>query len=114
MITVIITTYNRGSLVKRAVKSVVDQTLKHWELIIIDDGSTENTEEWIKDYLTDERITYIRKEHTSAAHTRNVGATYATGDFIAFLDDDDEAYPTWLEVVQNNIKEDTGILCVGA
>lgn len=114
MITIITPTFNREVLVQATIKSILDQTYTNWELIIVDDGSTDNTEQVIQEYLTDTRIKYIKKENSGQASSLNVGSGYATGDYITFLDSDDEAYPNWLEVVTSHIKEDTGIACVGA
>ncbi|HVG14931.1 MAG TPA: glycosyltransferase family A protein [Chitinophagaceae bacterium] len=114
MLTVITPTYNRAYMIERTINSMLIQSYSDWEYIIIDDGSTDNTEEMIQTYLGDKRIRYIRKENTGAAHTRNVGVSYATGEFVTFLDSDDEALPGWLEEVARNIKDNTGIVCAGA
>jgi glycosyltransferase involved in cell wall biosynthesis len=114
MFSVIVPTYNREDLLPTAVESVINQTFKDWELLIIDDGSTDGTEELVKKYLTDNRIRYIKKENGGGAQTRNFGVSLAKSEFIVFLDSDDEAYPKWLETASRQIKEDTGIFCVGA
>lgn len=114
MITVITPTYNRSVMVQTTITSVLNQTCKNWELIVIDDGSTDDTEEAVKKFLSDPRITYIKKENTGQPHSLNIAAKYAKGDFITFLDSDDEAYPNWLEIVSANINDNTGIACVGA
>jgi glycosyltransferase involved in cell wall biosynthesis len=112
--TIVTPTYNREDLVQITIHSIINQTFKDWELIIVDDGSTDNTEEIIQKYLEDPRIRYIKKANSGQAHSLNVGASHAKGDFITFLDSDDEAYSNWLEVVNANIKEDTPVVCVGA
>lgn len=114
MITIITPTYNRAVLVQTTIRSILDQTYQDWELIIVDDGSTDDTEQAIQPFLADGRIKYIKKKNSGQADSLNAGAVHAQGDFITFLDSDDEAYPNWLETVHNNIREDTGILCVGA
>ena len=114
MFSIVTPTYNREDLVQTTIKSIQAQTYTNWELIIVDDGSTDNTEEVLKPYLEDKRIQYIKKKNTGQAHSLNTGVGYAKGEFIVFLDSDDEAYNNWLEVASKNIKEDTGILCVGA
>lgn len=114
MITVITPTYNRAYMIERAIDSIVAQSYKQWEYIIMDDGSTDNTEEIVQKYLTDKRIRYIKKENTGAAHTRNIGVEHATTEFITFLDSDDEALPNWLETISKNISKNSGIICVGA
>lgn len=114
MITIITPTFNRETLVQATIKSILAQTFTNWELVIVDDGSTDDTESVIGKYLADTRIKYVKKANSGQAASLNVGATYANGDYITFLDSDDEAYSNWLEVVSSHIKEDTGIACVGA
>ena len=97
LVSVIIPTYNRDEIVSRAIESVLGQTYKKFELIVVDDASTDGTEDVIRNY-SDERINYICHDinrHVSAA--RNTGLEHASGDYIAFLDDDDEWLPTKLE-----------------
>jgi glycosyltransferase involved in cell wall biosynthesis len=112
--TIVTPTFNREDLVQITIHSIINQTFKDWELIIVDDGSTDNTEIAIQKYLLDTRIRYIKKSNSGQAASLNVGASHAKGEFITFLDSDDEAYPNWLEVVNSNIKEDTPVVCVGA
>jgi len=89
-VSVILPTYNRAHLVNRAIQSVLAQSYKDFELIIIDDGSTDNTEEIIK-IFDDTRIRYVRyNENKGAAAARNIGIRLALGEFIAFQDSDDE------------------------
>lgn len=112
--TIITPTYNRAYLIERTINSILAQTYNDWEYIIIDDGSTDNTEEVVQKYLNDSRIRYIKKENTGAAHSRNVSALYAKGEYVVFLDSDDDALPEWLEVAAGHVKEDVGIICAGA
>ncbi len=114
MISIITPTYNREVLVQTTIKSIQHQTFKNWELIIVDDGSTDNTEAVIREFLTDNRIKYVKKKNTGQAESLNVGAALAKGEFITFLDSDDEAYPLWLQTVHENLQIDTGILCTAA
>ena len=82
-------TYNRAYIIQRSIKSVLKQTYTNWELIIIDDGSTDHTEALIKN-VKDGRIRYIRLEQNQGAcHARNCGLAAAQGEYIAFLDSDD-------------------------
>lgn len=98
MISIVVPTYNRAHLLPRAIDSVINQTWKDWELIIVDDGSKDNTGEVVKKYLTDKRVKYIKKENSGSADSRNVGVGHTTGDFLAFLDSDDTWEPEKLEV----------------
>lgn len=114
LFTVITVTYNRAYLIERTIRSVLNQTFIDYEYIILDDGSTDNTEEVVSRYTKYMNIRYIKKENTGSGHTRNVAVGYATGEFITFLDSDDDAMPEWLETVAAQINNDTGIVCVGA
>ena len=111
MISIITPTYNRALLVQTTIKSILAQTFTDWELIIVDDGSTDNTEEAIQHFLTDPRISYVKKSNSGQAASLNVGVSHAKGEFITFLDSDDEAYPEWLSTVTREMKSDTGIAC---
>jgi glycosyltransferase involved in cell wall biosynthesis len=88
LISVIIPTYNRAHLIKRSAKSVLNQTYKNLELIIIDDGSTDNTKEVINS-LNDKRIVYVKQENQGVSMARNNGVATAKGKYIAFQDSDD-------------------------
>lgn len=90
---IIIPTYNRASTITRAVESVLQQKFKDWELIIIDDGSNDHTRKILERYLKDERIVYKYQNQAGVSAARNRGLNYATGQYIIFLDSDDELYP---------------------
>jgi len=96
-ISVIIPTYNRAHLIGRAIKSVLNQTYQDFEIIVVDDGSTDNTEEVVKSF-NDARISYIRHEKNKGeAAARNTGIEAAKKEYIAFQDSDDESFPQRLE-----------------
>lgn len=97
-VSAIIPTYNRSDSVGRAIQSVLDQTYQDFELIIVDDGSTDSTEEVIKSF-DDERIVYLSHDENKGkpAAARNTGIKEARGEYIAFLDSDDEWLPKKLE-----------------
>jgi glycosyltransferase involved in cell wall biosynthesis len=89
-VSIIIPTYNRSRLLARAVKSVLNQTYQNFELIIVDDASTDNTEEVVGSF-NDERIKYVRHEKNKGeAVARNTGIKAARGEYIASHDSDDE------------------------
>jgi len=96
---VIIATFNRAGLITRALESLVSQTEKDWEAVIIDDGSTDDTFNkllpWLRRYP---RITLIRQAHLGMTAAKNSGIRYAKGTFITFLDSDDEYSPEHLEL----------------
>jgi len=88
-VSIIIPTYNRSSYLRRAVESVLNQDHTNLEVIIVDDGSTDDTEEMISS-LDDERIVYLPNEKNMGANaSRNRGLRNVDGDYVGFLDDDD-------------------------
>ncbi len=102
-ISVIIPTFNRGKLIANSIKSVLNQTIKNLEIIIVDDGSTDNTKEVI-DKFQDRRIKYIKLDkNQGASNARNIGIKAAKGRYISFQDSDDIFYPNKLEIQLNNI-----------
>ncbi len=108
-VSVIIPTYNRKNFIERAVKSVLKQTFKNFELVIIDDGSTDGTEEIIKKFK-DKRIRYIWQENKGPAGARNRGILEARAKYIAFLDSDDKWRRKKLEIQLNEMKKNPEIL----
>jgi glycosyltransferase involved in cell wall biosynthesis len=97
-ISIVLPTYNRAHLLERAIRSALTQTFDDWELLIVDDGSTDRTEEVVRSYH-DPRFRYIRRDRNyGLLAARNTGIrSAAAGPFIAFLDDDDEWLPRKLE-----------------
>lgn len=98
LISVIMPSYNTASYIAETVQSVLAQTYQNWELIIVDDCSTDDTDEVIKPFLADDRIRYFKNEKNSgAAVSRNRALREAKGKWIAFLDSDDLWMPEKLE-----------------
>ncbi|MGQ9690926.1 MAG: glycosyltransferase family 2 protein [Thermoproteota archaeon] len=95
-VSVIIPTYNRANCVGDAIRSVLDQTYKDFEIIVVDDGSTDNTSEVLAEF--GDKIHVIRQENAGVSAARNAGIKAARGEWIAFLDSDDIWEPQKLEV----------------
>lgn len=96
-VSVIIPTYNRAHLIGQSIQSVLDQTYQDFELIVVDDGSSDPTAEMVRSFA-DPRIHYLRHEkNRGAAASRNTGIAAARGEYTAFLDSDDEWLPDKLE-----------------
>lgn len=115
--TIVLPTYNRGEFLFKAIESVINQSYKNWELIIVDDGSTDNTFELTKGLCeSDTRIKYIYQENKERSAARNTGSNEATGDWVCFLDSDDYYLPNHLTefndfIVKHSIEK--GVLASG-
>lgn len=102
-ISIIIPTYNREKLIKKSVESIINQTYKNIEIIIVDDASTDNTKEVIGK-INDKRIKYYKlKKNKGACYARNYGIKKATGNYISFQDSDDIYKKDKLEKQINNL-----------
>ena len=98
LVSIIMPSYNTAKYIGESIESVQRQTYQNWELIIVDDCSTDNTDEVVKSYLSDERINYFKNEKNSgAAVSRNRALREAKGKWIAFLDSDDLWMPEKLK-----------------
>jgi glycosyltransferase involved in cell wall biosynthesis len=106
LISVIIPTYNRDKVILRAIESVLKQTYLNFEIIIIDDGSTDKTELLLNNLVSKNQIQYYKTENLGVSHARNLGVSKSSGDWIAFLDSDDEWLPhklqTQIEYLETN------------
>src|SRR5262249_4967223 len=99
LVSVILPTYNRADTIPRAIESVRNQTLQDWELLVVDDGSTDNTAELVTAlYASDPRVKLIRQENQGVSGARNTGMRASAGKYLAFIDSDDEFLPHHLEL----------------
>jgi len=116
LVTVIIPTFNRAAIIGRAIRSVLGQTFQDWELLVVDDASTDGTEREVKSF-SDDRIKYLRHDQNRrVSAARNTGIRSARGEYVSFLDDDDEWLPEKLakevEVFRNS-DPDVGLVYTG-
>ena len=111
LVSIIMPTHNRAHILPTSIKSVLDQTYPHWELLVIDDGSTDNTKEVVESF-GDSRIRYIYQENQRQAAARNYGLDMAKGKWITFLDSDDEFFPPFLERTVAVFHANPDVLCV--
>lgn len=111
-VSIIIATYNRSSYIVEAIDSVLQQTYDNWELIIIDDGSTDNTKEVINKYINDRNVFYYYQDNTKQAGALNTGLQYVKGEWVAFLDSDNRWLPNRLSsaIVQINAGAKAGLI----
>jgi glycosyltransferase involved in cell wall biosynthesis len=101
LVSVIIPTYNRKDWITKAIDSVLAQTYRNFEIIVVDDGSTDNTEAILQHYK--DKICLIRQGNSGGAVARNTGIKAAKGEWIAFLDSDDEWLPEKLAIQMGHI-----------
>lgn len=104
LISVIIPSYNRELSISKAIESVIHQSFQDWELIIIDDGSEDNTRKVVRNYLEETRIRYFFQENRGVSFSRNKGADFANGKYLIFLDSDDYVKENWLKNFQVSIE----------
>lgn len=98
LVSIVMPTYNCAQFIAESVQTVLEQTYPHWELIIVDDCSTDNTDEILRPFLEDQRIRYeCLPQNCGAAVARSRALELATGDYVAFLDSDDLWHPEKLE-----------------
>ena len=107
MFTIVIPLYNKGQSVKRSICSVLNQSFSNFEIVIVDDGSTDNSVEVVKSFK-DNRIKIVRQANAGVSAARNHGIDIASGQFITFLDADDEYEPNHLETLRKLIDEYPG------
>lgn len=101
LISIIIPTYNRSTALPRAINSVLEQTSDLWELIIVDDGSYDDTFEIIKIFLKYPKVQYYYQDNKGVSSARNYGASNAIGEFLIFLDSDDFLFPELISEIQD-------------
>lgn len=104
LFSIIIPTYNRAAFLSPAIDSVLAQTYPNWELLIVDDGSTDNTKDVVLSY-SDKRTIYLYQQNCERSAARNNGIAHAKGDFICFMDSDEYLDKTHLEILYNNIEK---------
>ena len=113
MFSIIIPLYNKSHTIKRALKSIINQTYKNFEIIIVDDGSTDNGIEIVNKFTSDVRIKILKHKNQGVSIARNNGVKNSLYEYIAFLDADDEWEPKYLETIFGVIKiyPECGMIC---
>jgi glycosyltransferase involved in cell wall biosynthesis len=106
LISIILCVYNRRNTVIKALDSIINQTFKDYEVIIVDDGSTDNVEELIIPYIKQkDKFKYIRHSNRHIAYSKNTGLLIALGSYVTFLDSDDQYKEKHLENMVNLINK---------
>lgn len=114
-VSIIMPTYNRAKLIGESIQSIINQTYQNWQLIIVDDGSEDDTDRVVFDFK-ENRIEFIKTKRTGiGGRLKNIGLQKATGELIAFLDSDDLWHPTKLEKQVHALMQypDAGFCLVG-
>lgn len=107
-VSIIMPVYNSEKYISMAVESVINQTMTEWELLLVNDGSSDKSLEICKEYAKkDARIRVFTHENHGISYTRNIGLKEAKGEYVAFIDNDDEYMPTLLEEVYKCAKENS-------
>ncbi len=100
VVTIVMPVWNRAGVVGQAIASVQTQTLSRWELVVVDDGSTDGTQDVVEEFARDDsRIQLVRRSHEGVSAARNAGIEAATGKLLAFLDSDNTWRPSFLELM---------------
>lgn len=117
MISVVIPLYNKEKSVRATLESVLAQTYKDWECIVVNDGSTDNSANVVKEFMAqiDDRWTLISQENAGVSAARNAAILAAKGEYVTFLDADDLWMPDYLETLDALIRDypDAGLYCIG-
>lgn len=110
-VSIIVPVYNAASTLTRCLDSIINQTHKNIEIILINDGSKDNTLNICKDYTKkDKRIKLINKENSGVSNSRNIGIDNATGDYITFVDADDTLDAKTVETIIENASDDKDVI----
>ena len=104
-VSIIIATYNRSNLLKECIESLLVQTHRDIEIIVVDDGSTDDTQATVTDIVQKHNnVRYYLRPHHAHPATRNFGLTKATGEFIGFFDSDDLWPPDYIETMVKSLQ----------
>ena len=112
LITIAIASCNNGKYIERSIDSVINQTYKELEILIVDDGSTDDTMQRIKKYQSDSRVKIISKENGGLSSVRQLSLELANGDYISFIDADDYLVSTFVEKMLGKLMSDNSDVCV--
>lgn len=112
-ISILMPVYNSQEYLKNTVQGVINQSYKEWELILVDDGSKDNSKNiCIELQKIDNRIRFVNKENTGVSDTRNIALDNAKGKYIAFIDSDDSVHKDYLKILLSSIEKSNGQLAV--
>lgn len=102
----IVPVYNTEKYIEKCLNSILNQSYKNYEIIVINDGSTDNSEKILEQYKTNKKIKIIKQKNKGLSDARNEGLNHISGDYILFIDSDDYIEPKLLETLNNNIEDE--------
>lgn len=102
---IITATFNRGYVIWKTIQSIQKQIYPEWELLIVDDGSIDNTEQVVAELQKDSRIKYFKRKHEGGSAARNYGLKQAKGKIITYIDSDDPVYENYLSVAEEYFRK---------
>ena len=106
LVSIIVPVFNVEKYLRQCLDSILGQTFNQFEVIIVNDGSTDNSGVICQEYeARDNRIVYLEKENGGVSEARNLGLDFATSEYIIFIDSDDWIEPTYVEVLYEKIEE---------
>lgn len=117
LITIVMSAYNAQATIERAIESIKKQTYKNWELIVVDDASTDDTADKVGGYVSDDRIhLYRKKENEGAGMARRIGVEHRSEDskYLCFIDSDDDVFDDYLQTLHDDVvKYDAEVVTCG-
>src|SRR5919205_3439354 len=108
LVSVVIPCYNQAHFLAEAIESVLEQTYPHFEIVVVDDGSTDNTSEVASGYYPSEKVRLLRQENKGLSAARNRGLAESRGEYVVFLDSDDRLLAEALEVGVGELESHPG------
>lgn len=105
-VSIVMPAYNAAKTIRNSIDTVLLQTYKNWELIIVDDGSTDETRQIVNDYAN-KNIVYLQQENRGPAAARNKGIAKATGEYITFMDSDDELHEEYIKILVDLLEQNS-------
>ena len=113
LVSIIVPIYNMGAFLDKCISSIIKQTYKNYELILVNDGSTDDSESICENYLDDARVHYYKKQNGGLSDARNFGLSKASGSHVTFIDSDDYLHPEYLQTLVEMFRDDVQVSCVG-
>lgn len=112
LVSIIVPIYNVEAFLDKCISSIIKQTYKNYELILVNDGSTDDSESICENYLDDARVHYYKKQNGGLSDARNYGLSKACGSHVTFVDPDDYLHPEYLQTLVEMFHDDVQVSCI--